>query len=157
MDKKQFALLEADLRAQQATIERVFGLLELRASGLTVESPPEMLESVAYQVHNLYGAIEDLLKIIATYFENHISDSAQWYSRLLQRMTQNVEGVRPAVISQESYLTLNALRAFRHFFRHAYGIPIEPVQLMSNLGKAIALKNLLKQDIAAFVHSCKQP
>ncbi|NJN90029.1 MAG: hypothetical protein HC878_06395 [Leptolyngbyaceae cyanobacterium SL_5_14] len=35
------------------------------------------------------------------------------------------ENVRPSVISTRSYTLLNALWAFRHFFRHAYRVPID--------------------------------
>ena len=153
MDAAQLALLKADINAQRATIDRIFRMLEDRAVDLSADSPAEKLESVAYQLHNLYGAVEDLFKIIATYFENNISDSAQWHSRLLQRMTQAVEGVRPAVIRQDSYLQLNSLRGFRHFFRHAYGVTIDHAQITSNLAQAIILKPLLEQDLDAFLNN----
>jgi hypothetical protein len=92
------------------------------------------------------------LKIVATHCENQISDSAKWHSLLLQRMTQEIQGVRPALLSQESYFLLNVLRGFRHFFRHAYGILIDYAQLQSNLDKAKALKALLNQDLTSFLN-----
>jgi AraC-like DNA-binding protein len=150
MDAAKLALLKADINAQRMTIDRIFTMLEDRAANLSVESSAEKLESVAYQLHNLYGAVEDLFKVIATYFENNISDSAQWHSRLLQRMTQAVEGVRPAVIRQDSYLQLNSLRGFRQFFRHAYGVTEELAKLSSNLEQARLLKPLLNTDLDAF-------
>jgi AraC-like DNA-binding protein len=150
MDAAKLALLKADINAQRMTIDRIFTMLEDRAANLSVESSAEKLESVAYQLHNLYGAVEDLFKVIATYFENNISDSAQWHSRLLQRMTQAVEGVRPAVIRQDSYLQLNSLRGFRQFFRHTYGVTEELAKLSSNLEQARLLKPLLNTDLDAF-------
>lgn len=152
METGQLAVFTADVEAQRETIARVFAMLEQRADGLAPDYP-ERLESVAYQLHNFYSAIEDLLKIVATYFENSVTDSAQWHSLLLKRMTQPVQGVRPAAISSESYALLNALRAFRHFFRHAYGVPIDFAQLQSNLQKAQQLKPLLDQDIENFLRS----
>lgn len=50
------------------------------------------MESVAYQIHNLFNAVEDLLKIVAASFENQITDTARWHTALLQRMTQEVVG-----------------------------------------------------------------
>jgi hypothetical protein len=150
MEAAAIALFRSDIAAQQVTIERVFALLQQRSVGLTPENP-EKLESVAYQLHNFYSAIEELLKLVATYFENNISDAAQWHSLLLKRMTQPVPGIRPAVLCLDSYDALNSLRGFRHFFRHAYGVPIDYIQLQSNLNLAIALKPLLDQDIAHFL------
>jgi hypothetical protein len=150
MEEQNLAIFRADIKAQRELIEQVFLILQQRSEKLTPDQP-EYLESAAYQLHNYYNAIEDLLKTVATYFENHIADTARWHSELLKRMTQPVEGVRPAVISLESYGLLNALRSFRHFFRHAYGIPIDFAQLQSNLTKAKQLKPLLDQELAQFL------
>jgi hypothetical protein len=152
VEETDLAILKADIAAQRQLIDRVFRVLEQRSTGLAPNNP-EKLESVAYQLHNGYSAIEDLLKLIATCFENNMSETARWHSLLLQRMTQPIEGVRPAAISMESYGLLNALRAFRHFFRHAYGIPIDFAQLQSNLDKARQLKPLLDEDMDGFIQS----
>ncbi|NEP60451.1 MAG: hypothetical protein F6K31_26190 [Symploca sp. SIO2G7] len=141
----------ADFAAQQIAIEQAYGLLEQRAVNLS-SNRPETLESTAYQLHNLYSAIEDLLKLIAAYFENNISDSSRWHSLLLRRMTQPVIDIRPAVLSSQSYQDLNDLRGFRHFFRHAYGVEIDEAQLQSNLSKARRLKSQLKKDLTAFAN-----
>jgi hypothetical protein len=154
METKDLAVFAADIAAQQQAIERVFAMLEQRAERLEPDYP-ERLESVAYQLHNFYGAIEELLKIVATYFENNVSETARWHSLLLLRMTQAVVGVRPAAISMESYTLLNALRAFRHFFRHAYGVPIDFAQLQSNLTKAQQLKPLLDKDLKRFLQDLR--
>jgi hypothetical protein len=150
MGTEKLVLLEADIAAQRSIINRIFATLELRIQSLVPENL-EKLESIAYQLHNLYGAIEDLLKLVASYFENHISDVSQWHSQLLKRMMQPVKGVRPALISFESYDLLNALRGFRHFFRHAYGVPLDFGQLQSNLNKALHLKPIFDRDLDIFV------
>ncbi|NCJ07723.1 hypothetical protein GS597_14635 [Synechococcales cyanobacterium C] len=152
METQNLAVFQADIAAQCQAIEGVFVSLEQRAVGLTPESP-EKLESVAYQLHNFYSAIEDLFRIIANFFENNVSETARWHSLLLQRMTQPVQGIRPAVITAESYALLNALRGFRHFFRHAYGVSIEFAQLQSNLQKARQLKPMVDKDIQAFLQA----
>lgn len=150
MDKNQLIVLQADINAQLTIIKTIAATVEERARGLETDDAVR-LESVAYQVHNLYNATEDLLKLIATHFENQISDSTRWHTLLLQRMTQELPGIRPAILSQKSYLLLNALRGFRHFFRHAYGVPIDYDQLLLNLNKARQLYPLLEQDIHQFL------
>jgi hypothetical protein len=64
---------------------------------------------------------------------------------------QPVQEIRPALLSLESYDKLNELRAFRHFFRHAYGIALDFYQLQSNVNRAIQLKPQLDQDIESFL------
>lgn len=151
MEKNALTVFKADLQAQMAIVSRILTLVEERATGLTPDDPIR-LESVAYQIHNLYNAVEDLLKLVAAHFENQITDTAQWHTALLQRMTQEVPGIRPALLSEKCYLILNSLRGFRHFFRHAYGVPIDYPQLKINLDKARQLNSLLEKDLENFLH-----
>ena len=66
-------------------------------------------------------------------------------------MNQDIEGVRPALLSDESYVLLNGLRSFRHFFRHAYAAAIEYAQLQINLDKAQRLHPDLRRDVERFL------
>jgi len=156
MESRELARLEADIAAQRVIINRVFTTLSQRSQNLSPENL-EKLESLAYQIHNFYGAVEDLLKVIANYCENNVTDSAQWHSLLLKRMMQPVEGVRPALLSIESYDLLNGLRAFRHFFRHAYGVHLDFSQLQSNLNRVVGVKLLLDEDFDRFLAVLRSP
>lgn len=150
MDEDILILLKSDVEAQIGLIDDTYAKLEERASGL--EPHDEMqLESVAYQLHNLYNAIEDLLRVIAGYFEKRITDAPHWHIQLLRRMGHKIGGVRPALLSQESYLLLNGLRSFRHFYRHTYAAPIDYDQLRINLDKARRLRPILERDMAEFL------
>ena len=135
MDAQEFLILQTDIAAQLAAVDDVFAKLEDRAQDFNTEDIRQM-ESVAFQIHNVYNGFEELLRLIAAHFENQISDAARWHSALLQRMTQPVPGVRPAPLTRETFLLLDALRGFRHFFRHSYVSAVDPVQLEFNLQKA---------------------
>lgn len=150
MDEGYLSVLTADIQAQMSLIRLISVKVEERAKEFSPDDLVRM-ESIAYQIHNLYNAVEDLLKLIAAHFENQITDTARWHTALLQRMTQVVAGIRPALLSQETYLSLNALRGFRHFFRHAYGVPIEYPQLKINLDKAQSLMPCLEKDVERFL------
>jgi hypothetical protein len=150
VDAQVFLILQTDIAAQLAIVDNAFANLEDRAQDFNAEDIRQM-ESVAYQIHNAYNAIEELLRLIAAHFENQIGDAARWHSALLQRMTQPVPGVRPAPLTRETFLLLDALRGFRHFFRHAYVATVEPVQLEFNLQKARQAHSFLHRDLAAFL------
>ncbi len=150
MDSNRLILLKTDLRGQMNSITNIHLKLQGRADRFNSADEP-LLESIGYQIHNLYGATEDLLKVVAHYFENNVGDASQWHSALLQRMSLEVPGIRPALLSSQSYTILNSLRGFRHFFRHAYGSNIEWEQLQINLNKALTLKALLEEDIQQFL------
>lgn len=152
MDSNKLILLKVDLEGQMKDIERIHQKLLDRVAKLELEvNDDAILESIAYQIHNLYCATEDLLKIVASCFENNISNTSQWHSLLLQRMTMEIPNIRPAFLSANTYAILNNLRGFRHFFRHAYSATIEYEQLKINLDKALKLKGNLDTDIDQFL------
>ena len=70
-----------------------------------------------------------MFKQIAKVFENQIDDLSAYHKALLKRMNVEVVGVRPAVISDESFVFLDRLRAFRHFIRHAYDYELDVDEL----------------------------
>lgn len=150
MDANELIVLRADIDTQMALIQVAFERLAQRANDLDPDNL-QQLESVGYQLHNLYTAAEDLLQVVAAHFENHIADTARWHSALLQRMARPIPGVRPPLLSPESQELLDALRGFRHFFRHAYSATIDFVQLENNLVKAQQLRPLLLADVAKFL------
>ncbi|MDJ0578576.1 hypothetical protein [Crocosphaera sp.] len=155
MDENTLIIFKTDINAQMELIKKIHQTLNDRSIGLTADDMIR-LESVAYHIHNLYSAVEDLLKIVATYFENNITETAKFNIALLTRMTQNIPNIRPALISQETFLMLNGLRGFRHFFRHAYGTPIEYEQLKNNLDKSINILPLLEKDVDTFLNTISQ-
>jgi hypothetical protein len=68
-------------------------------------------------------------------------------------MTLDIDGVRPALLSPQSAGLLNELRAFRHFFRHAYGQPLDFSRVEQNLAIARQLLPLLANDVASFLRA----
>jgi len=147
MEKERLSLLKASITAQGTEIERIFGKIEDRQRG----EGEANLESLAYQLHNLYCSFEDLLKIVADFFENHINDSVHYHSALLWRMKTLIDGVRPALLSELSHRLLDSLRAFRHVFRHAYSYELDPKKLALVLEDALKLRELYQGDIDRFL------
>ena len=149
MDAERLIILKSEMHAQVGEIEDIYKKLEDRRK----ERGKAALESTGYQLHNLYCAFEDLFKIVAELFENHIQDKAKYHMELLRRMTISIEGVRPPLLSQESYILLNNLRSFRHFFRHAYSYEIDARKVRIVLEDADKLREIFKRDVELFLES----
>jgi hypothetical protein len=81
------------------------------------------------KAQQFYTAIEDLLKQVAKAFENHIDSLSSYQRALLIRLSMDIVEIRPALISKETFLFLDKLRAFRHFIRHAYDCELEEKEL----------------------------
>ena len=126
MDEKEIILLESDLLESYKRIEQIYEYILNEQS--TFKDRMQDLNSMAYHLHNLYGAYEQLFEIVARYFENNIKGN-KYHTDLLFRMKVEIKGVRPALISCATHELLNELRRFRHFFRHAYTAKLEANRL----------------------------
>jgi hypothetical protein len=147
--KERLAILAADLREQQMQIEAIYQKIASRRKNYIKDQVA--LESLAYQLHNLYSAFEDLFRAVANHFENHIADPPGWHKELLKRMKTPLPGIRPAFISSEALEFFDELRGFRHVFRHAYGFELEPEKVKFVLQKALKLRKIYKRDLQAFL------
>lgn len=151
MEKERLIVLKAEMDAQRQEIEGIYARIEDRKR----KSDKSAIESVGYQLHNLYCAFEDLFKIVAESFENHIQDKSKYHLELLKRMAISIQGVRPRLLSEESFPLLDNLRSFRHFFRHAYSYELDERKLKIVLDDALALRKIYPRDIKTFLSNLK--
>lgn len=141
-------VLKADIAAAREAIERIYGVLA-RYEGITWNDEQTIV--VAYHLHNLYSAFEDVFQRVAEAFENQVSDRTQWHAQLLRRMTLDIEGIRPRLLSLEVFDCLDELRRFRHVFRSAYAVSLDPQRLALVWGKASRLRAIYGDDFDRFV------
>jgi hypothetical protein len=149
MEKEGIAILKAELGAQVGEIEKIYVRLEERSK----KKGKVAAESTGYQLHNLYCAFEDLFELVAKTFENNIHDKGRYHLELLKRMSIAIEGVRPALLTEEVIVLLNNLRSFRHLFRHAYAYDLDEKKVRIVLSDAVKLRALYQKDIRAFLGS----
>jgi hypothetical protein len=170
VEKERLAVLQAEIKAQLHEIEGIYTRIEDRTKwgadlarrGTDLNLSPTnkdkaATESVGYQLHNLYCAFEDLFKIVAETFENHIQDKSKYHQELLRRMAISIEGIRPRLLSQECFLLLDNLRSFRHLFRHAYSYELDERKLKIVLEDAFTLRKIYPNDVNVFLNSFGPP
>ncbi len=145
MKKEKISLLLGYMESQEEEIDKI--LTEIR------EINPETKEKtvyLAYNLHNLYNAFEDLFREIAKIFENEKENLDYYHKELLKRMTIEISGIRPKILSKESYAILDELRGFRHIFRHAYTYEIIPEKIEFLKDKLLRNWDLIKRDLYNF-------
>lgn len=74
---------------------------------------------IAQVLENYYTCLETLFLRISQYFENSLLKN-KWHSDLLDKMILDIEGIRPPVVSSETYKKLRELMRFRHFKRYYF-------------------------------------
>jgi hypothetical protein len=149
--EKRIAVFLADYDYQVNEIKGIFGILRTKKTLLKRGSvSSEIVESAGYWVHNLYSAFEDLFKIVAGFWENDAGSNGEFHISLLRRMLVSIEGIRPPLLSEESYRLLNELRGFRHVFRYAYSYGLDKDRVSSLLDKTLEREGLLRDDLEIF-------
>lgn len=136
----------------QADLEKIAGLY-LRIDGAYKEYAGTEKYAVSvelsFYLNQLYTGFERIFKNIAVFFENDI-DSGKWHFSLIERMSIDIEDIRPAVISRKTFVYLNEIRGFRHFFRHAYAVDIDREKLDIVLKKVFLLRNIYPSEFRMF-------
>ena len=155
MDEPRLALLQGDLQGQWEIVDGVFSRIAARHGRIAARqgrrsASVEQVEALAYQLHNLYGACEQLFELIARAFENQI-DGARYHVDLLRRMKSEIAGVRPALLTEELAAALNELRGFRHFFRHAYHADLDAERVTALADKELGLQGALRAAVDRFL------
>lgn len=145
---EKYLVLDRSVRSDLERIAKLYEALgspELKDSG-----PQEGLIVVAYRLHSLFTAFENIFSNIAKAFENQVSKES-WHREVLQRMRLDLTPLRPAVIDAEAYEKLDELRRFRHVFRTSYGMDLDPLRLRVVLQRALELKPLYSAQIERFL------
>jgi hypothetical protein len=78
------------------------------------------IDSVALSLHGFYTGVERALEMIAESIDQSVPSGEHWHQTLLEQMSTELAGVRPAVLSNTTQTELNEFRRFRHVVRNAY-------------------------------------
>ena len=120
-------------------------------AGLTLHAGTDdanLLARAAVALHHAYGAFESALARIARVFDTEPS-GANWHRSLLETMAIEVPGVRPLVVGPRTLAATRDMLAFRHFFRHAYTVPLDPRRLATLRDVAVQVRPFVVADFAA--------
>ncbi len=147
MEAEALTVFRSEVHAQLERIGEVYERIERRSSARSESE----VESLAYQLHNLYCAFEDLFELVAERFENNLETGGTYHMALLQRMAIDIEGVRPALVDEPTLRLLDNLRGFRHVFRHAYSYVLDERKVRLVLDDARALREVYRQQVEAFI------
>lgn len=145
MKKERFAILLSYLDKQTEIVNKLLDEIKI-----VQPTGKESISHLGYLLHNLYCAFEDLFQEIAKTFENYIEDISKFHRELLKRMSLDIQGIRPKVLSQKSYFVLDELRGFRHIFRHSYDYELTPDRLNELKKNIIDNWQYIKEDIEDF-------
>jgi hypothetical protein len=93
------------------------------------QDSPGHLEACAYELARFYNVLEKIFERICEAFENHLEKRGDYHERLIQRMTLDLDTIRPAFVPKDRLSDIRELKGFRHIARHAYDLTLRADRL----------------------------
>ncbi len=128
--------LEEELQSYLAEVKEDPGAMEKRAIGSVI--------------HDFYSGAEKIFELISEEIDQDVPSGKDWHNRLLTRMAGEVEGVRPAVISDELREILEEYLRFRHLFRNIYGYKLKWERISPLAKKLSDINKRIRTEIKEF-------
>ena len=144
--------LSALIRAHRRRLEAVYRSVESALDDEIAQlgKTPMSALIVAGLLENYYTRLETIFLRISQSFENKL-DPARWHNDLLQKMTLEIEGVRTAAVSEETFSPLFELLKFRHFKRYYFELEYDWDRLDFLVTKLRQVHPLVTRDLERFV------
>jgi len=119
------------IRAEVMDLDRVARRAERfwRAAGEAGVDRDAYLDAVALNLQSFYSGNERLFELIARRVDEVVPGGETWHRDLLRQMAREIEGRRPAVISEASAAGLELCRRFRHLVRNLYAMDLAPERM----------------------------
>ena len=108
------------------------------------------LWALAGHLQAFYTGCETVISRALEKFDGLPDEGPDSHVRLVQQAALDVPGLRPPVLSTETAEALHPYRAFRHFFRHAYGVELVWEKMETKARSAATVFAQLEQDIRRF-------
>ena len=121
-----------------------------------MEDKDSHARAIAGCVHGIYGGMEKVLKNLISHFDHVLPAGEDWHTQLLCRAKYPNEGVRPAIISDETFVSLDSLRGFRHIFRGKYHTNLIPKLIIERADEILKVYPDFLKDIKSFQASIEE-
>ncbi len=152
-DLTELASLKGDLAKTLEkidAIEQFYQEFKRDAVMLPVGKPYDLI-ILADVLVDFYTCLETGFVRISKFFENRL-DPSRWHSHLIEKMTVDVEGVRPRLLGERTYTLLLEIMKFRHFKRYYFAVAYDRDRMNYLEKKFNEALPLVRADLNAFVN-----
>jgi len=108
---------------------------------------------VALNLHSFYSGLERIFELIVRHVDGvEFEKGKTWHRDLLRMVSNDAEGVRPAVIGGNSLSVLDELRRFRHLVRNVYTVNLSIEKISSLMSALPSLWQKVRNELLAFAN-----
>ena len=152
-DASRLLLLKAEIVSDLEAIDRI---REAVSEAMLAVAPsqvpsPVVRSGLALYLHDFYQAIEQILTRITRTLNGFDTAGESWHIDLLRLASIEIEGLRPAVISESTRRDLDRYRGFRHYVRHDYDRDLMWDRMQGLVESLPGIAASFRQDTAAFL------
>jgi hypothetical protein len=149
-----------DTQTEIKEISNECEVLKRKLAVVETTTDPEVLDShiraIAGCTHGIYIGMESILKNLIKYLDKELPIGDDWHIQLLKRAKYPNEGIRPVIISEETFVLLDELRGFRHVFRSKYHSLLIPGKVIERANDALKAFNKFAEDVELFIKDYKE-
>lgn len=146
--------LIVDVENELKFISKEIETLKRKRERLKNERDSENIDShikaIALTLHSIYTGYEKIVEILIKGIDGDLPTAIDYHTALLKRATYEIPGVRPPIISGETFNLLNVLRAYRHKLRRTYTYLISPHKVIDLTEAAVKSWEFLNKDWESF-------
>jgi len=149
-----------DVHNEILEITREFEVMQRKVrrfeSAEDMEDKDSHTRAIAGCIHGIYNGMEKILKDLINHIDGVLPTGDDWHIQLLRRAKYANEEVRPAIISEATFQSLDTLRGFRHVFRGRYLTNLIPELIMERANETLKAYPGFIDDIKHFQTSMEQ-
>jgi len=142
--------LEGRMTQTLKDTERIVQRADLLLSKMRHTGDDGFLDGVALNLHSFYTGIESIFEDIGRTVDGALPAGQNWHKEMLQQMSAELVGVRPAVIRRSTRDCLDEYRAFRHLVRNVYTFNLRPARLFGLADGVLACFTAVREDLEEF-------
>ena len=127
---KEKALKEARrIRDELRQVETIVSHSEDDWKKFVLTGDDAYLKAVAYDLHGFYTGIERIFESVVDTVDGRFPKGESWHKDLLLQIGKEIDGVRPALLSEVTLGLLDQYMRFRHRIRNIYSFNLIPERI----------------------------
>jgi hypothetical protein len=149
----RYRVLSERLEAELAALGLVVGRAEGAAirAGQQPQDEGYFIAAAALDLHGFYAGIEGISSLIANELDGGLPSGARWHRDLLEQMTLDITGIRPAVLQADTHKSLVEYLEFRHVVRNVYTFNLQSERVTELVHNLRAAFTLVQRDLQSFI------
>lgn len=109
------------------------------------------IDSAVLNLHAFYAGMERIFQQIGEIVDSHIPSGAGWHRELIQQMQEDLDNIRPPVLSEEAGQYLDEYLRFRHVVRNIYAFHFDPERVERLVDQMNPVLERVKVELLTFI------